>query len=140
MKRIPWLVASAASAVVALGPGTASAGTEYRTVFKRALLSGNNVVKGRIDSSIAGCVPGRKVVVHVRFDDRDKKKLGSDQTGGKGNFKIRVGRRFPLGDYLIKAKQAEIGTPGRRVTCLRRIDRSLGVSAPSPARGRVAKP
>lgn len=143
MKRMPWLAALAASAVVALGPGAASAGTEYRTSFKRALLadiSGVATLRGQLDSSKAGCVPGRKIVVHRRFQGGDKQKLGGGHTGSQGNFKIRIGRRFPLGDYLIKAKQAEIGTPGAGVTCLRRVNRSLGVHAPSSASGRESQP
>ena len=74
--------------------------------------------------------------MHVRFHERDKKKLGSDHAGKKGNFKIRIGRRLPLGDYLIKAEQAEIGPGAGSPAFAGSTDRS--VSIPSSERG-VAK-
>lgn len=126
MKRRPLLAALTASAVVALGPGTASAGTEYRTVFKRALLHGNGQVRGQIDSAKPDCVLGREIVVHRRWHGK-RERIGIGHTGSKGHFKIPLGRDFPFGSYRIKAKQTEIGKPSRRVTCLRRVNRTLGV-------------
>ena len=133
-ERLPWLVALTACALVALGAGIASGGPEYRTKFKELYHLGKVGVDGKIDSAREGCVAGRKVVIHVRWRDHPKKKFASDRTAKNGSFKLRwdqdrIGPNVvPIGDYLVKAKQTKIGKPGHRVTCRRRVDRSLGAA------------
>jgi hypothetical protein len=132
MKLAPWLAAFAVSAFVALGPGTASAGTtEYATVFtkfKYKLKNGAAEFKGQIDSSKGGCVPDRKVKLYRRKSGNTDK-IGGDHTNGKGKFEIDLGSGPPRnGKYYAEIKQTKIGNSPSKKTCLARTSGSVKIS------------
>ena len=133
MKPARWLAALAVSTILALGPGTASAGTtqSYPTVFtqfKYKLKDGKATFKGQIDSSKGGCVPDRKVRLY-RQKSGNTDKLGGDRTDNKGKFEIDLGGGPPNnGKYYAEVKQAKIGSSSSKKTCLSRTSGSVKIS------------
>jgi hypothetical protein len=89
MRRICWLGVVAVAAIVALGPGTASAdSTRYPTVFTKFRVKVKNGAAkfvGRIDSPNGECVQGRKVRIHrKKSGSTDKTNLYPDPSFENG--------------------------------------------------------
>lgn len=132
MKPTLRLAALAVSAIVALGPATASAGTtEYPTVFtkfKYTLKDGEAKFKGQIDSAKGGCVPDRKVRLY-RQKSGNTDTVGGDHTDNKGKFEIDLGNGPPKnGRYYAEVKQTKIGSSPDKKTCLDRTSGSVKIS------------
>jgi hypothetical protein len=132
MNRISLLAALAVTAIVAIGPGIASAGTtQYPTVFtkfKYKVKSGAAEFKGQIDSSKGGCIGDRKVRLY-RKKSGNTDKVGGDRTNNDGKFEIDLGKAPPKnGKYYAEVKQAKIGSSGNKKTCLGRTSGSVKIS------------
>ena len=88
MRRIRWLGVVAVAAIVALGPGTASAdNTRYPTVFKKFRYKVKNGVTkfdGKIDSPKGRCVAGRKVRLYRKGGTTNTTNLYSDPSFENG--------------------------------------------------------
>jgi hypothetical protein len=123
------LAASAALAPGAIASGTGQ--TQYPTSFTKfeyEVDSGEAKFKGKIDSEKGGCVSDRKVKLY-RKKNGDDKKLGGDETNGKGKFSIDVGSAPPKdGTYYAEVKQATIGGSGDEKTCLAKTSGSIKLS------------
>lgn len=132
MKRMSWLAALVVSLIVAVGPGSATAGnSEYPTVFtkfKYKLDGGVATFKGEIDSPKGGCIGDRKVKLY-RKKNGNTDKLGGDHTDNKGKFEVDLGKGAPKdGKYYAEIKQAKIGSSGNEKTCLARTSPTLKLS------------
>jgi hypothetical protein len=96
-------------AIVALGAGTASAGSvPYPTYFREFTLkasASHGDFKGKIGSPKAKCVNERKVKLYRKHSGA-KQKLGGDKTNAKGKFAIDLSKpKLKDGSYYAKVKK-----------------------------------
>ena len=122
----------AASAVLALGAGVASAGTtKYPTEFTSfglSLSTSGGTFSGKLGSPKKRCVKKRKVTL-VRKKSGKSHKVGSDKTNEKGKFKIRLSvSELEDGTYLAKAPKKKYEKNGNKTVCLRAKSGTVTVS------------
>ena len=131
MQRSRAIVIGIGTAALALVP-SAGAGTQQTqyptqfTKFKYEVSDGKAKFEGKIDSSKSNCIPDRKVKLY-RKSNGNNKKVGGDETSGKGKFSIGLGSPPAKdGKYYAEVNEANVGNNGN--TCLAKTSGSIKLS------------
>jgi glutamate synthase domain-containing protein 3 len=121
-RTFPRIAAAATAATaVAIGGslGTAEATKTVRIKSHISIKAKELKFRGRVTSSNAGCKPGRTVVLYRKFSDGSRQRLGTDTTGPKGVWKIRVSGSagISMARFVAKVKTRREGTAGTIYVC-----------------------
>ena len=120
-------LAVAALASTALGGGQ----SRFSTIFKEFELTvtrdADTVFKGVLSSREESCAQRRKVKL---FQERDgqTKKVGADESSGKGKFSVTLGGTPKEGRYYGKLSEKTLGSGGGEIVCLKAVSGKIKVT------------